>query len=412
MRPFLLLSTRAEEVAADDEYAGFLRAAGLEERELRRIRVEAGPLPELDLDDYAGILLGGSPFNASDAVETKSQVQRRVERELGLLLDRVVERDFPFLGACYGIGTLGIHQGGVVDRTYGEPISAVRVELTPAGADDPLLAGLPAAFDAFVGHKEACRVLPPSATLLAASAGCPVQMFRVGRNVYATQFHPELDVAGLVTRIHVYRDAGYFPPSDVDELVARVSPSVVTEPARILTSFVARFAWPLAASAPFPTSRRPLRRGSVRTGDWAGTRVCADRGIHAADTPICAHSSARGAPLPVSSRAGALPPPSVRPVPENSTDPDWTCDLCGRSVRTAPDGPGGMIVEVAGRGLDGEWWFWDAGFCSQEHAAQWLGRPLPTPPGVDHALQESSWGSGRCRGCSASASCGHSSSWA
>lgn len=241
MRPFLLLSTRAEDDAADDEYAGFLRATGLDERDLRRVRLEAGPLPAIELDDHAGILLGGSPFTTSDPVEQKSDVQLRVELELGRLLDAVVARDFPFLGACYGIGTLGSHQGGVVDRTYGEPISAVRIELTPDGRADPLLADLPAAFDAFVGHKEACRVLPPSATLLAGSAGCPVQMFRVGRNVYATQFHPELDVAGLVTRMHVYRHAGYFPPAELDELVARVSPAVVTEPGRVLASFVARF---------------------------------------------------------------------------------------------------------------------------------------------------------------------------
>ncbi|MBN1092310.1 glutamine amidotransferase [Blastococcus sp. TML/M2B] len=242
MRPFLLLSTRPEDDAADDEYAGFLRATGLAEHRLHRIRVEAGPLPELDLDGYAGLLLGGSPFNASDPEPAKSDVQRRVERDLARLLDDVVARDVPFLGACYGIGTLGVHQGGVVDRTYGEPISAVRVQLTGAGRADPLLAGMPASFDAFVGHKEACRVLPPSATLLAGSAGCPVQMFRVGRNVYATQFHPELDVAGLVTRIHVYRDAGYFPPSELEELVARVTPAVVTEPARILAAFADRYA--------------------------------------------------------------------------------------------------------------------------------------------------------------------------
>jgi GMP synthase (glutamine-hydrolysing) len=241
VRPFLLLSTRAEDDAADDEYAAFLRAAGLEERELRRVRVEAGPMPEIDLDEHAGILLGGSPFTTSDPVERKSRVQLRVERDIARLLDAVVARDFPFLGACYGIGTLGTHQGGVVDRTYGEPISAVRVELTPAGRTDPLLAGLPAAFEAFVGHKEACRVLPPSATLLAGSAGCPVQMFRVGRNGYATQFHPELDVDGLVRRMHVYRDAGYFAPWELDELVARVTPAVVTEPGRLLAAFVARF---------------------------------------------------------------------------------------------------------------------------------------------------------------------------
>jgi len=241
VRPFLLLSSRAEDVAAHDEYAAFLRATGLPTDRLRRIRMEAGPLPALDLDDYAGIFVGGGPFNSSDAPLEKSPVQHRVERELGALLDEVVARDFPFFGACYGVGTLGVHQGGVIDRTYAEPISAVRMRLTDEGAADPVLTGMPQEFDAFVGHKEACTVLPPGAVLLATSAACPVQMFRVKQNLYATQFHPELDLPGLLTRVHVYQHAGYFPPAELDALVARLAPAVVTEPGRMLANFVARY---------------------------------------------------------------------------------------------------------------------------------------------------------------------------
>jgi GMP synthase (glutamine-hydrolysing) len=225
VRPFLLLSSRAEDEAADDEYAAFLRLTGLDEHQLRRHRLEAGPLPRLDLDTWSGLLLGGGPFCSSDPETGKSAVQQRVERELRALLDEVVARDFPFLGACYGIGTLGVHQGGVVDRTYAEPIGAVRVHLTPEGRADPLLEGL-----------------PPSAVLLAGSAGCPVQMFRVKRNLYATQFHPELDHLGLVTRIRVYRYAGYFRPEEMDVLIERVRTAVVTQPPRILAAFVARYA--------------------------------------------------------------------------------------------------------------------------------------------------------------------------
>ena len=242
MRPFLLLSTRAEDVAAHDEYAAFLRATGLPTDRLRRIRMEAGPLPALDLDDYAGIFVGGGPFNSSDAPLEKSPVQHRVERELGALLDEVVARDFPFFGACYGVGTLGVHKGGVIDRTYAEPISAVRMRLTDEGAADPVLTGMPQEFDAFVGHKEACTVLPPGAVLLATSAACPVQMFRVKQNLYATQFHPELDLPGLLTRVHVYQHAGYFPPHELDELITRLDTAVVTETARILANFVSRYA--------------------------------------------------------------------------------------------------------------------------------------------------------------------------
>lgn len=242
MKPFLLLATRAENYAADAESLSFLRFGGLAEDELRRVRLEAEPMPELDLADYSGIFLGGSPFNSSDPEESKSHVQLRVERELAALLDRVVDEDFPFFGACYGVGTLGRHQGAVVDTTYAEPIGAVEVTLTEDGAADPLLAGLPTSFAAYVGHKEACAALPGSAVLLASSATCPVQMFRVRKNVYATQFHPELDVEALVGRIRTYRHAGYFPPEQADEYMERARASVVDEPERILRAFARRYA--------------------------------------------------------------------------------------------------------------------------------------------------------------------------
>ncbi|THJ66757.1 glutamine amidotransferase [Arthrobacter echini] len=242
MKPFLLLATRAENHAADAEYASFLRFGGLAASELHRVRLEAGPLPEVDLADYSGIFLGGSPFNSSDPQELKTGIQHRVERELAALLDRVVAEDFPFLGACYGVGTLGRHQGAVVDTTYAEPIGAVEITVNEDGAADPLLAGLPSSFAAYVGHKEACATLPGSAVLLASSATCPVQMFRVRDNVYATQFHPELDVEALVGRIGTYRHAGYFPPEQAEEYMERARATVVDQPEAILRAFVTRYA--------------------------------------------------------------------------------------------------------------------------------------------------------------------------
>ncbi len=241
MKPFLLLQSRPEDEAADNEYEGFLRASGLEPHGLHRIRVEAAPLPPLDLDSYAGVIIGGSPFNSGDPEEAKTPVQRRVEAELRALLDEIVARDFPFLGACYGIGTLGVHQGGVIDRTYGEPVGAVPVTVTDDGAADPLLVGVSRTFDAFVGHKEACTILPPSATLLASTPGCPVQMFRVKTNLYATQFHPELDHDGIITRIRVYQHAGYFPPEEIEDLIGRVVLADVTESTKVLRNFVTRY---------------------------------------------------------------------------------------------------------------------------------------------------------------------------
>ncbi|WP_247044306.1 glutamine amidotransferase [Arthrobacter rhizosphaerae] len=242
MKPFLLLASRAEDAAAEDEYQAYLRYGRLDPEQLKRIRMEAGPLPALDLSDYSGIIVGGSPFTSSDPPEHKSPVQHRVEAELARLLDRVVEEDFPFLGACYGVGTLGLHQGAVIDRTYGEGLGGATISLTPEGLVDPLLQGLPESFIAFTGHKEACTVLPPHAVLLATSPACPVQMFRIKENLYATQFHPELDVGGLVTRIDIYRHAGYFPPESAEELMENARQFTVTEPMTILRNFVKLYA--------------------------------------------------------------------------------------------------------------------------------------------------------------------------
>jgi GMP synthase (glutamine-hydrolysing) len=241
VRPFLLLATRAEDRAADEEYAALLRFSGLRTDELVRHRLEQRPLGAIDLDDWSGIVLGGSPFNTSDPDPAKSSVQHRVEAELAALLDEVVERDFPFLGACYGVGTLGVHQGGLVDRTYGEPVGPVEVTLTPEGRGDPLTGVLPERFEAFVGHKEAVTELPPHAVRLASSPGCPVQAFRVRTRVYATQFHPELDVSGIATRIDIYRNEGYFHPSTADQLKAAAARSHVVHPTAMLPRFVELF---------------------------------------------------------------------------------------------------------------------------------------------------------------------------
>lgn len=244
MKPFLLLATRPEDEAADAEYEAFRRFAGLREEELVRVRLEAEPLPQVDLEDYSGVIVGGSPFNASDPDEEKSQLQHRVEQDLRGLLDRVIEDDVPFLGACYGVGTLGVHQGAVVDRTHGEPVGAVTVRLSEEGRRDRLVqaANLPDWFTAFVGHKEGVRTLPEHAVCLASSATAPVQMFRVGTKQYATQFHPELDVPGLVQRIRIYREAGYFAPEETETLIEEVQKVEAGAPAGVLLGFVELFA--------------------------------------------------------------------------------------------------------------------------------------------------------------------------
>ncbi len=242
IKPFLLLQTRPEDETSDNEYDGFLAATGLTPRQLVRIRVEAAPLPEINLNDYSGIILGGGPFDITKPEDAKSEVQKRVERELAALLDKLIEKDYPFFGACYGIGTLGAHQGGVISNKYAETVMAAEISLTNDGVNDPLCQGMPPTFRAIVGHKEACEVLPAHAVLLASSPDCPVQMFRIKHNLYATQFHPELDMNGLKIRVQIYKHAGYFAPEDAENILELAARADMSKAPILLGNFVRAYA--------------------------------------------------------------------------------------------------------------------------------------------------------------------------
>jgi GMP synthase (glutamine-hydrolysing) len=237
MKPFLILQLRPEDEASDNEYEAFLKAGGLSAGQTRRIRMERDGIPPLKLADYSGIIVGGGPYCVSDTVKPPEQLN--FEYRLGELLNDVIAQDFPYLGACYGIGILAHVLGGEVSKDrYSEGVGAVIVRLTDDGRKDRLLETVTDEFRAFGGHKEASQSLPETAVLLASSTTCPIQVIRVGRNVYATQFHAELDSAGLAVRINVYRNAGYFPPQEADQLIALTAKEQVTEPEKILRRFV------------------------------------------------------------------------------------------------------------------------------------------------------------------------------
>ncbi len=244
MKPFLLITTRPEDETARSEREAFLRFTGLTPEQLQWIRAEQEDIPNLTPEAISGIILGGSPFNTTDLPEEKSAIQRTAETRLAGMLDEVIAHDIPFFGACYGVGTLGVHQGATVDRTYGELVGVVPITLTEEGRRDPLIreAGLSDVFAGIVGHKEAISALPDHATVLATGEVAPVQMFRVGTRQYATQFHPELDIPGVIERLSVYRDHGYFEPGGFEEATARLRTHRVEETWRLLRAFATLFA--------------------------------------------------------------------------------------------------------------------------------------------------------------------------
>lgn len=244
MKPFLILQLRPEKLVSDDEYAAILAKSGLRAEDTHRICLDHEDLPaDLDLSAYSGVIVGGGPGCVSDPPELKTPTEAKIEAAILSLMPEITARDVPFMGCCYGIGVLGHHLGVEVSkRQYSEAVGAVPCKVTDAAADDPVLAGLPGTITAFVGHKEALQSLPEGAVHLMEGEVCPFQMIRVGKNIYATQFHPEADPDGLAVRVRAYKDKGYFPPEEAEALIARNADVDTSGAGAILENFVNHYA--------------------------------------------------------------------------------------------------------------------------------------------------------------------------
>jgi GMP synthase (glutamine-hydrolysing) len=242
MKKILILQMRPENETADSEFEAILRVGKIDRKQVHRIRVEQLEKFEIDINNYCAIIAGGSPFDISCPDNKKSDVQKQIESFFDSLFDQVIAIDFPFLGSCSGNGLLGNYCGTTISSKYSSPLGSITVTITKEGEKDALLIGLPKQFLAFVGHKEACDNVPPSAVLLVSSKPCPVQMFRIKKNIYATQFHPEADVDEFILRINTYKNHGYFPPEQAGELISAIKNVETPVSKEILRRFVEIYA--------------------------------------------------------------------------------------------------------------------------------------------------------------------------
>nr|WP_120492513.1 glutamine amidotransferase [Corynebacterium lactis] len=229
---FLLVALRPADGAGQAEYLDFLEAAGLTRHTLDLLTVDRIDTKLPDLSDYDGVFVGGSPFNVTDLEH--SDVQKHAHD----LMYEVLTDPTPALFTCYGASYTAFTFGGVVNRENGETAGVSVVELTEGAVTDPLAKSLPRTFGALTGHKESVSVLPRHATLLATGPTCPVQMYTIGSNNWVTQFHPEMDAAGLLRRMSFYASDGYFEPDEVAAIKARIEAEDLSGVRSIVPRFV------------------------------------------------------------------------------------------------------------------------------------------------------------------------------
>lgn len=107
------------------------------------------------------------------------------------LIRAVVAIGTPYLGICLGGQLLAAALGAKVVSNRWEELGTLPVMLTPEGEEDLLFCGIAETFTTFQWHHDSFEI-PEGGVLLASSALCRHQAFRVGNSAWGLQFHPEV----------------------------------------------------------------------------------------------------------------------------------------------------------------------------------------------------------------------------
>lgn len=160
----------------------------------RRIReigvyceIRAFDISEQDISDYApsGVILAGGPESV-----TADQSPRAPQK--------IFELGVPVLGICYGMQTMAVQMGGVVEGSAVQEFGFAQVCLENQGAlttdiADHLDSDGKPLLDVWMSHGDKVTTLPAGFEVLASTPSCPVAAMQCEeKRFYGVQFHPEV----------------------------------------------------------------------------------------------------------------------------------------------------------------------------------------------------------------------------
>lgn len=175
-------------------------------------------IPKLDeLGQYDGIISLGAQAGVLEEADYPWMSHERK------ILQWALESETPLLGLCFGSQLIASAAGGEVYKAEVGEFGWTEVEMSPEAASDPVLGALqlgdPSAKPLAFHYHYDTFTLPDGAALLGTTDGIK-EAYRIGNSAWATQFHPEVGLAQMLSWFSTYRDSYERKGIDVDEQIA------------------------------------------------------------------------------------------------------------------------------------------------------------------------------------------------
>ena len=226
-RVLLLQARNPDDPVREEERQSFSEKTGLPLKQIEPHDLLTGPPAIEKVRRFDAVMVGGS---GDYYVSKRSLPEFDAQLEL---LATVAQTGFPMFASCFGFQILVQALGGsIVHDPVNVEVGTYDLHLTPAGIEDPLLGCLPPVFAAQLGRKDRAERLPDGVLHLASSERSLYQSFRIpGKPIWATQFHPELDLESNRLRFDRYLKgyALHMSEQEREEARSRFRPSPHTD---------------------------------------------------------------------------------------------------------------------------------------------------------------------------------------
>lgn len=221
----LLLQIRQDPAVRLEEHKSFARYAKLETKQIDILNVFDTPNFEFSIaDNYHAIFVGG----ASEASVLEKNEYPFVSHSIDFL-NHLIKIQKPVFASCFGYQLAVLALGGAIIRdSKNFEMGTYQIDLTNSAKEDQLMKDIPNHFWMVSCHQEKALSLPDNCKLLGFTEDS-THLFKVkDAPFWAFQFHPELDLECLKTRLKAYQDKYTQGDAHFDQIIASLKETPVS----------------------------------------------------------------------------------------------------------------------------------------------------------------------------------------